>query len=184
MRTFAEQGYRKSCANAFLLKRAIARGEPRIENILVGERGRIINLHGYDWVWHHDERYCLFLTKPIFEFTLHDPLPITFEDHNYDLWRPNRHGFSDGGSIPIVGQVFISPFSYLPIYIFHDDSCKNGGLWCLRYGDTEWRFVKLGRGARDDMLDDMAEVCGMGIIKRSVVHIGVRSFAFVTHQWD
>jgi len=184
VRVFAAQGYRKSIANAVMLKRAIAKGEKRIENILTGKRGRIMNLHGYTWIWHHDERYCIVFTKPIFEFTLHEPLAITFEDHNHDLWRPNRHGFSDGGTVPIIIQPFISPFSYLPIYIFHDDSCEHKGLWCLRYGENEWKFVHLGRGARDDMLDDMAEVCGMGVVNRDAVHFGVRAFAFITGQWD
>lgn len=186
MRSFAAHGVKLRGLPAWRLKRALAagRGARRIENNLTGDLGKLVNVHGFDFIFHHYERYAVVLRKPIFEFTLHELLPLTFIDDRGRAWRPDRHFFTDGGSVPKCLQWAFDPLDALPGYIFHDAACLHGGLWCMEPGGYTFEFHKLGRYERDAMLYAIQEICGMGRIKRDLVWCGVRAFALVTGQWD
>jgi hypothetical protein len=112
--------------------------------------GHFHNFQGYTAPWHHNEG---FFRKAIFEFKLLDP-PLIFEDGTGNLWMPDKHFFTDWGSIPVLLQWLIPKDTYLG-YLFHDSSFKHHGLWFCSKGETVWRFQPLTMTQANKLLYQM-----------------------------
>ncbi len=116
--------------------------------------GRFINYQGYKAPWHHNESSLIFFRKAIFEFSLDSKAPLIFEDKDGNWWMPDRHFFTDWGSIPITLQWLIPKDTYLG-YLFHDSGYKHHGLWFSEAGYQKFCFKKLTMTQANELLYDM-----------------------------
>jgi len=116
--------------------------------------GRILNPQGYKAPWHHNESSLYIFRKAIFEFTADDKSPIIFEDHDGNWWMPDKHFFTDWGSIPVCLQILIPKDTYLG-YLFHDSAYGHHGLWLMKKGEKEFSFKVLTMTKANDILYQM-----------------------------
>jgi len=131
-------------------------------------KGRFLNsgqngqLMGYDCDLVGHEKWCLFWTKPVFEFHLSRNHPLTYRANDGTLYQPDRHFVFDWGSVPppLQGLPNLIHDRFL-FYPFHDSAYMDGGLWVVspeiradNYLDlvTNRQFVKLPRKKADDLL--------------------------------
>lgn len=146
--------------------------------------GRFINPQGYKAPWHHNVDSCFVFKKAIFEFTLDAQKPIIFEDGSFNLWQPDKHFFTDWGSIPVFLQWLIPKDAYLG-YLFHDSGYGHHGLWLKEHKKEKFVFQELGREDVDLLLYNMMMAQEAWKITAETVYKGVRiggSFAWNNHE--
>ena len=114
--------------------------------------------------------------KQLYEFINDDDFPLTYEDANTNLIRPDNHLITDMGSVPKILQArlpgWFAKDRYLKAYIFHDSCYSLGGLWFAIKGG--WEFRKLTRKQADLYLRDMVRVLGGGKCNAWAIYAGVR----------
>jgi hypothetical protein len=74
--------------------------------------------------WHRRTEY---------EYTSDAINPPTFHIEPNLFVRPDRHGFTDMGSVPEFIQVWVQKDLHLPSFILHDSACRER---CLYYSET------------------------------------------------
>lgn len=82
--------------------------------------GRLLGL-GALWGWYHKRRE--------YEFTLDPVAPLTFAHPDNYFIQPDRHGFTDLGTIPEILEPVMPRNQYEPDYILHDSACDHHGLY-------------------------------------------------------
>ena len=92
--------------------------------------------------------------KAQYEFMLSRTHPLTYVDAHGNRWQPNRHYFTDMGSVPKVGQLLIPKDRFLGFYL-HDSAYIEGGLWLKTLVAARFEFVRLPKSRVDEMLHDM-----------------------------
>lgn len=114
--------------------------------------------------------------RQIYEFTNDPSQPLTYEDGNTNLIRPDRHTFTDLGSVPKLLQArlpgWFAKDRYCPAYIFHDDAYARGGWWFAVAGG--WEFRKITRKQADQYLWQMCRDLGAGRANAYAIYVGVR----------
>lgn len=149
-------------------------------NVLSGKEfpQGFINLKGYEAPKVRDEKYCFGLLPPkaIYEFTLNSRFPLTLKFIDGFYYRPNKHFFTDQGSVPRLVQFFVPKDRFLLSFIMHDSAYKDGGLWKCKEYDGEYKFYKMTRSESDYFLQQMIllEPTPGGLPSALTVWIGVR----------
>lgn len=68
--------------------------------------------------------------RALYEFTLDPVAPLTFHLPPHIFIQPDRHGFTDMGSIPELAQLLFAPKDlHNPSFILHDNVCDYKGLY-------------------------------------------------------
>jgi len=138
-------------------------------------KNRFINPDGYTLTKVDDVRHCLILSKAIYEFTLDDYAPLTFELADGTLIQPDRHmERTDMGSIPMSLQVFFPKDRFLLSYILHDSGYKHNGLYVQAHGEDEFTFMEMTRAEVDHVLAMAIRAEGGNIFQVSAIYSGVR----------
>lgn len=144
----------------------------------------------YDWTgcFHNIERGKGYTLEPIkdregwYHFRLSPCTPLQYICDNGDMWEPDRSFDTDLASIPWYLQTFDTPEDFELESLFHDPACIFRGLFRQRPGETEFRFVKLDRLARDRMFRRMAECRGKAYARCLLAYGCIRFWAIITFQ--
>ena len=122
--------------------------------------------------------------KQLYEFTNDARDPLTYEDTNGNLIRPDRHTTTDLGSVPRVLQArlpgWFAKDRWTAAYIYHDDAYSSGGWWFAVEGG--WEFRKIERKMADKYLRQMIRDLGGSWGNAAAIYWGVRLGGF--RAWD
>ena len=130
-----------------------------------------------------DRRY-LWTTVAVYECRLMRVMPLTFVDKHGNRWRTRTEFETDMGSIPLTAQMIIPKDRGLLSYLMHDDACITGRLWCRESGNASWQEVKMSRSDRDNHLYECLLAEGINRIQARAVWLGIRGWAYASHQWS
>ena len=114
--------------------------------------------------------------KPIYKVELDEANSLCYFDGVY-YWQPDRHYFSDMGSVPRLAQVFAAfgKDHYLLSYLFHDCAYTFKGLYRSDLGARfGYEFFALTRKQADEMLYDMIRAEGGWRITAWAIYRAVR----------
>lgn len=106
---------------------------------------------GFDLYPHHQDTYCLFFKKMIYEFTLHDKWPLMFIHPDGRIFQPDRHFLTDMGSVPRILQGVVPKDRFIGFYL-HDSAYRFKGLWVSNNGGMSFRFEEMLRVEVDELL--------------------------------
>jgi len=114
--------------------------------------------------------------KQIYEFQNDVKDPLTYEDADCNLIRPDAHTFTDMGSVPKLCQFLLPKWfakdRYISAYIFHDDAYNHKGLWfAMAEG---WQFIDISRRQADNLLREMVTDLGASKANAYLIWLGVR----------
>jgi len=87
-----------------------------------------------------------------YEFRLDPVAPLTFEHPNGFYVQPDRHGFTDLGSIPEILEPFVHRTSYEPSFLLHDSACREHGLYFSSQVEGPFVFCEIGSDAAHRLL--------------------------------
>jgi len=85
-----------------------------------------------------------------YEYTTDEYSPATFQCAPDVFVRPDRHGYTDMGSVPELLQLMVPKDLHLPSFILHDSACREGGLYYASnyLGPYKFRGVSSREAAR------------------------------------
>jgi hypothetical protein len=86
------------------------------------------------------------------------PLTVQFAEHGFV--RPDRHGFTDMGSVPEVAQLVVPKDLHLASFIIHDSGYREHGLYVSSTLDGLYTFAPLSRARVDRLLREMLRAAG------------------------
>ena len=79
--------------------------------------------------------------RRIYEFTLDYFDPLTFYDADTQLFvQPDRHGFSDMGTISRLCQLVVPKDQFIDSFVMHDSACVHHGLYIARLSTGPFLF--------------------------------------------
>jgi len=88
-----------------------------------------MNLSGGHWIneygYHRHDTGRRKNGRAVFEFTLDEDAPMTFQVSEKYFVQPDRHGFSNGGNVPWIVQWIIPEDLHNPSWILHDIACAD-----------------------------------------------------------
>jgi hypothetical protein len=109
-----------------------------------------------------------------YEFTLSHHTPLTFWSQERGKYiRPDRHGFTDMGSIPVGLQWLFQKDAFLVSYIFHDSAWREGGLYFSDAYGGPYIYQEMHRSSANGLLVEMIEAEGGMWITRNVIWAAV-----------
>ena len=114
--------------------------------------------------------------KQLYEFANDANNPLTYEDAQGNLIRPDQHQTTDLGSVPKIMQwicpKYFAKDRYIPGYVYHDDAYQNHGWWYAKKGG--WNFRKVTRKQADIYLRQMVMDLGGSKGNAWAIYMGVR----------
>jgi hypothetical protein len=117
--------------------------------------------------------------RAIFEFTSEAVAPLSYETDTGRMIRPDRHFFTDGGSVPLLAESLIQRDAFLPAYLFHDSAYEHGGLFECPQGSDIFTFRPYTRAEADELLrQQILDLAGTATEAR-VVWLAVRLAGWV-----
>ena len=136
----------------------------------------IQNPNGYTLTPHHIEKTWFgFRQKRIYEFTLDPVAPVTLLGGTGVRIRPDRHFFTDQGSVPWLLQWRI-PKDLCPVaFAFHDSCYRHKGWYQSWPQSNVFEFKPCTRAQADDLLYDMARLEGVCDSDAGLIWMGVRA---------
>lgn len=149
----------------------------RADEVAGTDRGTLVNFrHGYDLHWLRSERWGLFWSKAIHEFTLDPVSPLTWQDRQGGYWQPDRHEMeTDLGSIPPPLRSWFPQDQFEPAYCLHDSAYNHGGMYFSTRLDGPYEFREVSRRWSDDMLADVIYCLGGWAPRRGLIWAAVRA---------
>ena len=143
------------------------------------------NPHGYKCTHHHNERYFLLFSKPIFLVLLDPEAPLTW------VWlQPvvlngmrlpamtrmqfDRKFLTDKGSTPKLLQLMFDRAKHEREYLTHDSGYEDHGLYFKRPQEHCFRFLQLRREDLDKILSLQIQAQGEDPIERGCIYGAVR----------
>ena len=135
-------------------------------------------------------RHVGFWGTPVYEFTLDAVNPLTFIQADGVAVQPDRHFFTDWGSIPKAVQLIpgFDAHDWLA-FLFHDSGYQNAGLYFKAPIATGFEFVAMTRLEVDDWM--LNGIYAQGATERRerrahfagpIIYRAVRMFAWA--PWD
>lgn len=113
--------------------------------------------------------------KTVYEATLDDAeSALTYIDNYGGSWRPDRHFFTDMGSVPRLAQVLIPKDRFLEAFLIHDSAYIHGGLWRWSALVQGWRFSYMTRRQADELLYEMCLSSGAWQSTAWAIYLAVR----------
>lgn len=109
---------------------------------------------GFDIYPHHQDTYMLIFKKTIYEFQLNQKTPLTFIHPDGRMFQPDRHFFTDQGSVPRVLQTIVPKDRFVGFYL-HDSAYRFKGLYVSCNGGQSYRFEEMLRVEVDELLKVM-----------------------------
>ena len=98
--------------------------------------------------------------RTIYEYTADHDAPLTYQFCNHGYLRPDKHGFTDLGSVPEILQLIIAKDLHNPSFIVHDSGCIYRGLWFSASLYGTYTFCPMGSRRMHELLDDMLTKAG------------------------
>ena len=138
--------------------------------------GTWINRYGYTLVKTGESRGFLWWRRTEYEFTLDPDAPMTFAHAEGCYIQPDRHGWTDMGSIPEPLQVLIPKDRYLDSYILHDSACREKGLYFSSTLAGPFVFAPMDSKAVHRLLHECILAEGGGRLEAWLIYRAVRRF--------
>jgi len=91
-----------------------------------------------------------------YEFVLSRRIPLTFWSQTRGKYiRPDRHGYTDMGTVPLVLQWAVQKDAFLVSFIFHDSAWREGGLYFSDAYGGPYIFQAMHRSDSNALLKEM-----------------------------
>ena len=113
--------------------------------------------------------------RTLYEYTAGEHFPMTLQLADTVFVRPDRHGFTDMGSVPEVAQLIVPKDLHNPSFILHDSAYREHGLYFSRTLRGDYSFEPVRRQFADAMLGRGLYAAGYTIRAR-LVYRAVRMF--------
>jgi len=104
-----------------------------------------------------------------YEFLLHDSKPLTILINGVIYAQPDRHGFTDLGTIPEIFEPWLPRNEFEPSFIIHDSTCRHHGLYFSREVDGLYTFTEVSSVWAHDLLGACVLNEGAGKYKSKLV---------------
>jgi len=117
--------------------------------------------------WHQRAQY---------EFDLDWKNPLTYRKADRVFIQPDRHGFTDMGSIPEPVQLIIPKDRFLASFIIHDSACRERGLYFGSCPVSPFVFAPISSIRAHSLLREMILAEGGAPWQARLVWAAVRAF--------
>ena len=150
--------------------------------------GAWLNLHGYTLrptgQWEPGAGYFFGITalwgwrrkRRQYEFTLDHDMPLTYWHPGGFFIQPDRHGFSDLGSIPEQVEPLTHRNKFEPSYLMHDSMCRERGLYFSRLALGPFIFCPVASESGHRLLGMCIVAEGGGRIEAEAIWRACRRF--------
>jgi hypothetical protein len=113
--------------------------------------------------------------RTLYEYRANDDAPMTFHIQPDIYIRPDRHGFTDMGSVPEFIQLIIPKDLHNPSFVLHDSGCREHGLYFSKRYEGPYTFSPMSSRALAKLLGQGLYAAGYTIRARHVYR-AVRRF--------
>jgi hypothetical protein len=96
------------------------------------------------WGWRRE--------RVLYEFTLDAEAPLTFQHPSGFFIQPDRHGYTDLGSVPEVVELWFPRNEFEADYIVHDSGCREHGLYVSQIIAGPYTFAPMTSREVHDLL--------------------------------
>jgi len=98
--------------------------------------------------------------RTLYEYTADTLTPATFQFSRLGFVRPDRHGFTDMGSVPELAQLIVPKDLHIISFIIHDSGYREKGLYFSSTLNGVYTFALMRRDQVDKLLRWMLESAG------------------------
>jgi len=90
--------------------------------------------------------------RTLYEYTADPHTPLTLQLSERLFVRPDKHGFTDMGSVPELAQLVIPKDLHNPSFIVHDSACREHGLYFSSTLNGEYVFCEISSVRASEIL--------------------------------
>jgi len=143
--------------------------------------GKWENPKGFSNYKHHEKKalfswrgFNFHLFPGVVREYIADPdAPLTYVAADGTAYRPDKHFFNDGASVPPLLHCLIEPEGMEFSAILHDSAYEHKGLWVRALGEEVFTFRKMSRSEVDSLLRQMVVAEGRTESEGRAIHAAV-----------